>query len=136
MQKWQPKVPCPYAMFEIHEDWKKKCMLHAKVLNNRINGLHHRALRITYHDRISSFDKSLKIDKSLSNYHRNLQYFLKWDCLHQSWMTFLDQNASYNLRIGVIVTRRNIRTNKLDFETVSTIVSIFWRKLKNDLKCS
>lgn len=84
MQKWQPKVTCPYVMFYIHEDWKKKCMFHAKVLNNRRNGLHYRALRITYHDRISSFDKSLNIDKSLSNHHKNLQYLLKCDCLPQS----------------------------------------------------
>ena len=31
------------------------------------------------------------------------------------------QNASYNLRSGVTVTRRNIRTNKFGFETISTI---------------
>ena len=29
----------------------------------------------------------------------------------------LDQNVSYNLRSGVTVTRSNIRTNKLGFET-------------------
>ena len=32
----------------------------------------------------------------------------------------LDQNSSYNLRSGVAVTRRIIRTNKFCFETVST----------------
>ena len=35
-------------------------------------------------------------------------------------LTF-DQNASYNLRSGVTVTKRNIRTNKFGFETISTI---------------
>ena len=33
----------------------------------------------------------------------------------------LDENASNNLRSGVTVTRRKIRTNKFGFETISTI---------------
>ena len=37
-----------------------------KELNNRINGLHERALRIIYQDRFSLFEKLLKIDKSVS----------------------------------------------------------------------
>ena len=33
----------------------------------------------------------------------------------------LSENNSYNLRSGVTVNRRNIRTSKIGFETVSTI---------------
>ena len=32
----------------------------------------------------------------------------------------LDQDAFYNLRSGITVTRRNIRTNKFGFETICT----------------
>ena len=48
----------------------------------------------------------------------------------------LDQNASYNLRSGVTVTRRNIRTNKFRFETISTIGAVLWQNLPNNIKNS
>ena len=32
-----------------------------------------------------------------------------------------DQNSSYNLRFGVPMTRKIIRTNKFGFQTISTI---------------
>ena len=46
----------------------------------------------------------------------------------------LDQNASYNLRSGVTITRRNVRTKKSDFETISTIGAVLWENLPNDIK--
>ena len=48
----------------------------------------------------------------------------------------LDENASYNLRSGVTVIRRNIRTNKFGFETISTIGAVLWQILPNDIKNS
>ena len=48
----------------------------------------------------------------------------------------LDENASYNLRSGITVTRRNIRTNKFGFETITTIGAVLWRNLPNDIKNS
>ena len=47
-----------------------------------------------------------------------------------------DENASYNLMSGVTVTRRNIRTNKFGFETISTIGADLQRNLLNDIKNS
>ena len=47
-----------------------------------------------------------------------------------------DENASYNLRSGVTVTRRNIRTNKFGFETITTIGAVLWQNLPNDIKNS
>ena len=48
----------------------------------------------------------------------------------------LDENASNNLSSGVTVTRRNIRTNKFGFETITTIGAVLWRNLPNDIKNS
>ena len=45
----------------------------------------------------------------------------------------LDQNVSYNLRSGVTVTRRNIRTNKFGFETIRTTSSVFGN-ISDDIK--
>ena len=48
----------------------------------------------------------------------------------------LDQNASYNLRSGVTVTRRNIRTNKFGFEIIITIGAVLWQNLPSNIKNS
>ena len=46
----------------------------------------------------------------------------------------LGENSFYNLRLGVTVNRRNIRTRKSGFETVSTIGAILWNTLPAELK--
>ena len=48
-------------------------MFHSRGLNNKINSLHERALRITYGDRSSSFEDILKKNNSVSIHHRNIQ---------------------------------------------------------------
>ena len=50
-------------------------------------------------------------------------------------LTF-DQNALYNLRSVVTVTRRNIKTNRFGFDTISTIRTVLWRNLPSDIKNS
>ena len=49
-------------------------MFHSKTLNNRINRLHERALRIAYKDYTSSFETLLDRDKSVTIHQRNLQF--------------------------------------------------------------
>ena len=48
-------------------------MFHSRSLNNKINSLYERALRITYGDRSSKFENLLKKDNSVSIHHRNIQ---------------------------------------------------------------
>ena len=48
-------------------------MFHSRTLNNRINKLHERALRIVYKNQNSTFQELLELDKSVSIHHRNLQ---------------------------------------------------------------
>ena len=48
-------------------------MFHSRHLNNKINSIHERALRITYQDHISTFQELLNKDNSVSIHHRNLQ---------------------------------------------------------------
>ena len=48
-------------------------MFHSRSLNNKINSLHERALKITYGDRSSSFENLLKKDNSVSIHHRHIQ---------------------------------------------------------------
>ena len=48
-------------------------MFHSRRLNNKINSVHEITLRITYQDRISTFQELLNKDNSVSIHYRNLQ---------------------------------------------------------------
>ena len=48
-------------------------MCNSRILNNKINKLHERALRLVYDDRQSTFEELLSIDKSVTIHHRNVQ---------------------------------------------------------------
>ena len=48
-------------------------MLHSRKLNNHINNIHERALRIVFSDYESTFQQLLKQNKSVSIHQRNLQ---------------------------------------------------------------
>ena len=48
-------------------------MFHSRKLNNRINHIHERALRLVYKDYTSSFDELLLKDNSFRIHHCNLQ---------------------------------------------------------------
>ena len=49
-------------------------LFHSRILNNKINLLHYRALKFVYQDESSTFQELLIKDKSVSMHHRNLQY--------------------------------------------------------------
>ena len=47
-------------------------MFHSRCLNNKINRVHERCLRMIYNDKISSFEELLKKDNSVSIHHNNI----------------------------------------------------------------
>ena len=47
-------------------------MMHSRKLNNKISRLHERSLRVTYDDGLSSFEKLLERDNSVSVHNRNI----------------------------------------------------------------
>ena len=48
-------------------------MFHSRGLNNKINRIHERALRITYNDKSSSYGELLTKDRSVTMHHRNIR---------------------------------------------------------------
>ena len=48
-------------------------MCHSRALNNKINRLHERCLRIIYNDKQLTFEEFLEKDDSVSIHIRNLQ---------------------------------------------------------------
>ena len=57
-------------------------MFHDRHMNNKINKLHERSLRIVYKDDISSFAELLLKDGSLSTHHRNI-HLLPLKCINR-----------------------------------------------------
>ena len=56
-------------------------MFHSRKLNNRINHIHERALRLVYKDYISSFNELLLKNNSFRIHHRNLLLQLRYSKL-------------------------------------------------------
>ena len=48
-------------------------MFHSRIMNNKINQIDERALRLVYSDYSSNFDELLKQDGSFSIHDRNIQ---------------------------------------------------------------
>ena len=128
----ESKYKCPSKSCSLHEHAEKNnnheifcnasvgyCpliwMFHSRRLNNRINSIHERALRITYQDHISTFQELLNKDNSVSMQHRNLQALatemfkthrsLSPDILRE---TFVPKITLYNLRKNNTFERRQI----------------------------
>ena len=89
-------------------------MFHTKQLNNRINGLHEKSLRVTYQDRNSSFSEILNLDKSAFSHYRNIKYLLT-EIYKVKMVPFrpiksdifsLSANSSCNLSTDVTMNRK------------------------------
>ena len=52
-------------------------ILHNRTLNNQINNIDERALRLTYKDNQFSFKELLEKDHSVTVHHKNLQVLVK-----------------------------------------------------------
>ena len=48
-------------------------MFHGRQINDKINKLHKKALRVVYNDTITSFEEMLIKDKTFTIHHQNIQ---------------------------------------------------------------
>ena len=101
-------------------------MCHSRKINNQINKLHERALRLVYNDKSSSFRELLERDKSVTIYERNMQVLLteifkvKIILFAPEIMTkiFKFKDHSYDLRKNNCLERRIIKSCKYGSETI------------------
>ena len=105
-------------------------MRHSRTLNNKINKLHERTLRLVYDDRQSTFEELLDIDKSVTIHHRNLQVlatelYIVHQGLHPELMNniFKKGNVMYNFRKNSTFESKNIKSVYYGSETISSIGS-------------
>ena len=63
-------------------------MLHIRSLNNKINRIHERALRIAFNDKSSSFQNLLEKDNSVTIHHRNIKILAS-----ETWILATEKNG-------------------------------------------
>ena len=116
-------------------------MFHSRTLNNRINNLHERALRIVYKNKHLSFEELLRKDNSFSIHNRNLQklavemYKVKND-LSPTLLkeVFPIRNISYNLRNRNPFLSRNVRSVNNGTESISFRGPQIWSIVPENIK--
>ena len=119
-------------------------MLHSRTINNKINCLHERALRIVYSDFKSSFEGLLIKGNSFSRHEKNIQSLaIETDkFLNELSPSFMNNvfhkntSNSYNLRNHKELYSRNSKTVRYGTETVSYMAHKIWSKVPETAKIS
>ena len=118
-------------------------MFHSRSLNNKINRIHERALRITYNDKSSSFQNLLEKDNSATIHHRNIKIlatetykFLQGLSPPLKGEIFVERNNNYSLRGNNILTRRREILVRYGTEAASFLAPKTWYILPKDIKNS
>lgn len=118
-------------------------MFHNRTLNNRINNLHVRALRIIYCDHTSTFKELLHRDKSKTIHEKNLETLaieiykaknkLSPDIISD---IFLFRSSTYNLRNERELCYRTAKTSTYGTETISNFAPKLWQMIPSNIKTS
>ena len=111
-------------------------------MNNRINKIHERALRLVYKNKtFLSFDNLLKRDRSVSIHQKNLQilateiYKIKYDLGPKIMKdTFHFVQKPYNLRNDPELQRRRNRTVYFGTESISSLTPKIWGFIPSDIR--
>ena len=116
-------------------------MFHFRKINNRINRLHERALRMTYDDYASDFDSLLALDRTVIIHQKNLQVLatllykiknhLSPEILNE---IFSFNNQPYYLRTKSDFQRENVSTVSYGTESLSFIAPKIWSLIPEDIK--
>ena len=117
-------------------------MFNSRRINNLINRLRERSLRLTYTDHNSSFKDLLNKDKSVSIHERNLQVFatLLYKVINNlspeifSEIFHADNQPHYNLRRSYNFQSINIRTIRYGTESLTYLANKIWSQIPTDIK--
>ena len=117
-------------------------MFHSRVLNNRINKIQERALRIVYDDHVSNFDELLQKDGSMTIHERNIQLLATEVYKTVNGYAPKIMNEVFQVKDKLnYCTRfpfksRNVRTVAYGTETLSYIGPKIWSLIPDDIKLS
>ncbi len=115
-------------------------MLHSRTLNNRINRIHERALRVVYNDNASTFEEMLKKDGSVTIHEKNLQtlsieLFKVLNGLSpkiKDEFFSVKEDQIYNSKFPF--NSRNVRTVAYGTETLSFLGPKLWSIIPMEIK--
>ena len=102
-------------------------MFHSRGLNNKINRIHERALRITYNDKSSSYEELLTKDRSLTIHHRSRALAIEIYKVIQGISplllneVFVPRQCSYELRGNNFLERRRVKSVRYGTESISPL---------------
>ena len=118
-------------------------MFHNRTLNNKINKLHERALRLVYNNETSNFSELLSMDHAFTIHERNLQKLATLMYKVKNNISpvivsniFNTQEISYNLRNEKIWEKSNVRTTLYGTETISYRGPEIWRNVPENIRNS
>ena len=118
-------------------------MFHSRSLNNKINRIHERALRLVYQNNLS-FSELLYLDNSVAVQQKNLQVLVTEIYKVQNGIApdimkdiFELQNPSCNLRSSCNhFGRENVKTVRYGIQSVRYLGPKIWELVPNNVKYS
>ena len=118
-------------------------MFCSRELNNCINRIHERALRLAYKDYISTFEELLDKDKSFTIHHRNLQIlvteiykFINGYSPKIMENIFELKQHDYSLREKIVFVSKNIKTVHFGQQSISYLAPRIWKLVPEGIKQS
>ena len=112
-------------------------MFCTRRINNKIDLIHERALRLVYDDYTTSFSELLRKDNSISIHHRNIHcvaiemYKVKMIYLHHLCLKYLSK-IRYETRSGNIFSRPRVKTVKNGETSLQNFGPIVWNDMLPD----
>ena len=118
-------------------------MFHSREINNKINRIHERSLRLVYSDKASSFKGLLDKDKSVSVHHKNIQVLATeiYKTVNGLAPTIMDsifgiKNIEYNLRNKNDFKSRRINSVRYGIDGLTYLGPKIWNIVREDIKKS
>ena len=116
-------------------------IFHERQINDKINKLHERALRIVYNVTVTSVDELLVEDKTFTIHHQNIQslaieMYKAVNNLPGGNLSefFVRNNHNYNLRSRSELTVPSINTVFKGQNSISYFGSVIWNSIPAELR--
>ena len=116
-------------------------MFHSRGLNNKINRVHKRALRITHNDKSSSYGELITKDRSVTIHHRNIKALAIEICkvmqgISPPLLNEVSRQCNCELRGNNFLERRRVKSVRYGTESISSLAPKIWEILPSEIKDS